>query len=57
LFGAPRLAVSGELLVLKLLQCHGSERSSVAHAMLRKLDDLPGDENAAGMPPTSATLS
>jgi hypothetical protein len=41
-FGAQR--VCRGLFVLKLFQCHRSERSSVADSPLRKLDDLPGNE-------------
>ena len=37
------------LFALELLQRHCSERSSVAHATLRKLDDLPGDETRCGI--------
>lgn len=36
------------LFVLKLLQRHRSERSSVAHAPLCKHDDLPGNETCCG---------
>ncbi len=43
------LAVSGDLLVFELLQRHCSERSNVAHATLRKLDDLPSNEMRCGV--------
>jgi hypothetical protein len=42
-------ALAEPLFVLKLFQCHRSERSSIAHATLRKLDDLPGNEPRCGV--------
>ena len=44
-----RVRKSTQLFVLKLLQCHCSERGSVADATLRKLDDLPGNETRRGI--------
>ena len=41
-------ALAKPLFVLKLFQCHRSERSGIAHATLRKLDDLPGNETCCG---------
>jgi hypothetical protein len=40
---------AAQLFVLKLLQCHCSEHSNVAHATLRKLDDLLGNETRCGI--------
>src|SRR4029077_15357051 len=42
-----RSAFAEPLFVLKLFQCHRSERSSVADSPLRKFDDLPGNETLA----------
>ena len=40
-------ALAKPLFVLKLFQCHRSERSGIAHATLRKLDDLRATRRVA----------
>ena len=42
-------ALAKPLFVLKRFQGHRSERSSVAHATLREVDDLPGNETRCGI--------